>query len=74
MKTKKTAKKAAALEACIKLHQIGELNDSLLPVKRNDLDSSTLYLFANWPKEIEKNAGNTKLKQLYNRLVIKLIK
>ncbi|CAG2169667.1 unnamed protein product [Oppiella nova] len=34
-KTKKGAKKSAALEACIQLHKVGELDDHLLPISKD---------------------------------------
>ena len=36
MPEKKLAKKCAAQKACIRLYEIGELNDHFLPIERND--------------------------------------
>ncbi|KAL3276339.1 hypothetical protein HHI36_011721 [Cryptolaemus montrouzieri] len=57
MKTKKWAKRAAAYVACIKLHQCGELNDSLLPIERNLIEEDVSYLFQHHPEEKEVGAG-----------------
>ena len=36
MPEKKLAKKSAAQKACIRLYEVGELNDHFLPIERSD--------------------------------------
>ncbi|KAJ9599534.1 hypothetical protein L9F63_010006, partial [Diploptera punctata] len=72
MPTKKLAKRAVALEACKRLHKIGELNDNLLPVgsKCEELDSAHLFPFFNNNNDnIEQVAprGSKKRKQAYTK-------
>lgn len=57
MKTIKDAKKAAALEACKRLHQIGELDDHLLPKKQILCDEDVQFLFKHYPDVKEEKAG-----------------
>ena len=75
MPTKKLAKRAAALEACKRLHQVGELNNNLLPVgsKCKELDSSELFplfdLADNIKVEGQSPRGSKKRKQVYPKQV-----
>lgn len=65
MANKKQAKRAAALKACKILHQKGELDNNLRPIKRTDLKEETNYLFSHWPAVNEKGAGNRKNVRLH---------
>lgn len=65
MRTIKNAKKAAALEACKRLHQIGELDDHLLPKKEVLRDEDVNFLFKHYPKVKEEKAGFTTNRRLY---------
>ncbi|GJQ77072.1 Dcr-2 [Trypoxylus dichotomus] len=65
MRTKKCAKRAAALKACEVLHKVGELDDYLRPVKRKELVEETEYLFKHWPAVKEKSAGNKRNLRLH---------
>ncbi|KRT83525.1 helicase [Oryctes borbonicus] len=65
MGSKKQAKRAAALKACKILHQIGELDDNLRPVKRTELVEETEFLFKHWPAIKEQSAGNKKNLRLH---------
>jgi endoribonuclease Dicer len=67
MTNKKNAKRAAALEACIQLHKCGELDNNLLPLKKEFNEEDVSYLFEHWPSEREPEAGNKKKKRLYDR-------
>lgn len=69
MRSKKFAKRTAALNACIQLHKIGELNDDLVPIKRSTPDPSTNFLFTHWPEEKENHAGMNKNIRYYNKKV-----
>jgi endoribonuclease Dicer len=55
MPSKKLAKRAVALQACILLHKMGELNENLLPKECKDspLDHPELY-----PLYVEVKAGD----------------
>ncbi|KAJ3665477.1 hypothetical protein Zmor_000970 [Zophobas morio] len=74
MRNKKNAKRGAALAACIKLHKIGELDDDLLPVRREFNEEDVSYLFEHWPKEKEGDAGNKKKKRLHDKEISESIK
>lgn len=69
MDTKKHAKMAAALETCKRLHEIGELNDRLLPEKR------TLDILEDSEEEEEElppgapKPGTKRKRRLYQRRV-----
>lgn len=65
MRNKRQAKRAAALVACEKLHQIGELDDNLRPIKRTELGGETEFLFKHWPVAKENTAGNRKSARLH---------
>ncbi|KAI4478811.1 hypothetical protein M0804_011557 [Polistes exclamans] len=49
------AKRSAAFKTCVKLYEIGELSDNLLPTV-NEIIHDTDHLFPNW---IEENCNNT---------------
>lgn len=69
MPNKKLAKRAAALQACIKLHQLKELDDNLLPKRRIFVESDFSNLFAHYPKEKEPLAGtNTSVREHKNEV------
>lgn len=53
----KNAKRVAALEACKRLHIMGELDDHLLPKKHNVLHENVDFLFTHVPKEKDPKAG-----------------
>lgn len=65
MRSLKDAKKAAALEACKRLHQIGELDDHLLPKKPVLCEEDVRFLFQHFPKEKENKAGFVANRRLY---------
>lgn len=65
----KLAKRAAALQACIRLHKMGELDDNLKP-KHLSIDEDTGFLFKHWPAMNDKGAGNTKTKRMHKKEVI----
>lgn len=69
MWTKDKAKQACALEACIMLHQMGELNHHLNPSEHCAIDANTDFLFTHWPETKESEAGNTKKRRPYKRMV-----
>lgn len=69
MKSLKNAKRAAALEACKMLHQIGELTDTLKPKPKLSIEEDTSFLFSHYPKEKEKDAGNSKMKRTHLKQV-----
>ncbi|KAF7283787.1 hypothetical protein GWI33_022827 [Rhynchophorus ferrugineus] len=60
MSNTKLAKRAAALRACVKLHQIKELDDNLLPKKRAFAEEDFRDLFLHYPKLKEPLAGTNK--------------
>ncbi|KAK9882155.1 hypothetical protein WA026_019672 [Henosepilachna vigintioctopunctata] len=62
MRRKKTAKRAAALQACILLHQAGELTDSLIPAERIIQEEDISFLFEHYPKVKEEGAGTKKIR------------
>jgi hypothetical protein len=55
MNSKKMAKRAAALETCKRLHQVGELNEHLLPVKHEDPIEACAELFPLYIEETKDN-------------------
>jgi hypothetical protein len=73
MPSKKLAKRAAALETCKRLHQMGQLNENLLPVEHEDMSKETCSeLFPLYQEEIEESVpqrGSSKRKQQYNKEV-----
>ncbi|EEZ99277.1 dicer-2 isoform X1 [Tribolium castaneum] len=74
MHNKKDAKRAAALVACIKLHQCGELDNNLLPWKKQLDEADVSYLFTHWPQEKESDAGNKKKKRLHDKEIAPSVK
>lgn len=72
METKRYAKMAAALETCKRLHQMGELDDNLLPVKR------TLALLEEPEEEAEQpgvpKPGTKKRRRVYPKRVCRLFR
>ncbi|EEC02009.1 dicer-1, putative [Ixodes scapularis] len=72
METKRYAKMAAALETCKRLHQMGELDDNLLPVKR------TLALLEEPEEEAEQpgvpKPGTKKRRRVYSKRVCRLFR
>jgi endoribonuclease Dicer len=72
MKSKKMAKRAAALEMCKRLHQLGELNEHLLPVEHENPIEACAELFPLYREDTEDNVpqpGSTKRKQQYDKEV-----
>jgi endoribonuclease Dicer len=74
MPSKKMAKRAVALETCKRLHQLGELNENLLPVEHKDTVEACAELFPLY-KEEEENGdnvaqrGSNKRKEQYKKEV-----
>ena len=64
MKNKKLAKRAAAMKACILLHKAGEIDDNLVPVKRQ-VTENTNFLFKHWPEVDDKMTGTNKKKRIH---------
>ncbi|KAK9511555.1 hypothetical protein O3M35_000188 [Rhynocoris fuscipes] len=60
------AKRGVALETCKRLHQIGELNDSLLPCGRDSEILNDTKLFPHWDAS-ETRAGSKKKRRVYNK-------
>ncbi|XP_064484373.1 endoribonuclease Dicer-like isoform X2 [Ornithodoros turicata] len=72
METKKAAKMAAALKACKRLHEIGELDDNMLPVKRVvDIGSTEDEEEGTAPAGTPK-AGTKKRRRYYRKRVCQL--
>ena len=70
MPRKNLAKMAAALDACIELHKIGELDDNLLPVRNlSEDESESEEEDDESPGKKRKKAGTKKRKQTYERKV-----
>ena len=70
MPRKNLAKMAAALDACIELHKIGELDDNLLPVRNlSDDERESEEEDDESPGKKRKKAGTKKRKQTYERKV-----
>ena len=70
MPRKNLAKMAAALDTCIELHKIGELDDNLLPVRNlSDDESESEEEDDESPGKKRKKAGTKKRKQTYERKV-----
>lgn len=65
MGTKRSAKRAAALMACIELHKIGELDDNLKPKARDLEKADTSYLFQEWPEVKEPRAGSKNFTRIH---------
>jgi endoribonuclease Dicer len=71
MQTKKLAKRAAALETCIRLHKMGELNEHLLP--SDPLTCPELFpVFREEEAEDGLRRGSSKRKQAYGKEVSSL--
>lgn len=51
MKSIDDAKRSVALKTCVKLKEIGELNDNLNPISPEDIQESAQHLFPNWVDE-----------------------
>ncbi|XP_051175293.1 endoribonuclease Dicer-like isoform X2 [Leptopilina boulardi] len=45
------AKRSVAMKTCIKLKEIGELNDNLNPIRPDDIQENVNHLFPNWIDE-----------------------
>jgi hypothetical protein len=72
MQTKKMAKRAVALEVCELLHKLGELNEHLLPVEREDPIEACAELFPLYKEETGDNVpqrGTNKRKEQYGKEV-----
>jgi len=72
MKSKKMAKRAVALETCKRLHELGELNENLLPVEHENPVESCAELFTLYQEETENNMpqrGSNKRKEQYRKEV-----
>lgn len=70
MRTKRLAKRVAALKACELLHKRGELDDNLMPKAQNVIDEDVSYFFNHWSEIKEKDAGNTKKRRVHPKQVI----
>lgn len=68
----KDAKKAAALEACIRLHKMGELDDHLLPIRGIVNEEDVGYLFKHYPNIREEKVGIASNRRLHKIEVIEL--
>ncbi|KAF2900394.1 hypothetical protein ILUMI_05788 [Ignelater luminosus] len=69
MRTKKLAKRAAALKACALLHKNGELDDKLIPKAQDIIDEDVSYFFCHWSDIKEKDAGNTKKRRVHPKQI-----
>jgi endoribonuclease Dicer len=74
MKSKKMAKRAAALFMCKRLHELGELNEHLLPVEHENPLEACAELFSLYEdkEETEGNVpqrGSSKRKEQYRKEV-----
>nr|WJM99459.1 endoribonuclease dicer 2 [Ips calligraphus] len=69
MKSLKSAKRAAALKACMLLHQKGELDDHLQPRKYIVPEDDVNFLFKHYPKQKEPMAGTNKNKRKHKKLI-----
>lgn len=72
MPSKKMAKRAVALETCKQLHHLGELNEYLLPVEREDPMEACSELFPLYEEETKDNVpqrGTNKRKEQYRKEV-----
>ncbi|XP_066254152.1 endoribonuclease Dcr-2 [Euwallacea similis] len=69
MSNLKMAKRAAALLACKRLHQIGELDDHLLPRRYVVPDKDVNFLFPHYPEEKESLAGTNKNKRIHQKQI-----
>lgn len=70
MKSKKMAKRAAALETCKRLHQLGELDENLLPAEHKDPTETCSELFPLYKEETEGDMpqrGSNKRKEQYKK-------
>ncbi|KAL1509005.1 hypothetical protein ABEB36_003814 [Hypothenemus hampei] len=65
----KLAKRAAALSACIKLYEIGELDKHLLPKKQVIPEDDVSFLFKHYPSEKEPTAGTNKNKRKHKKKI-----
>lgn len=76
MKKKSLAKMSAALACCRRLHEIGELNDNLLPVGKESMQLDA-HLCAPLPddevSEGMPRPGSTKRRQYYYKKVLIVI-
>jgi hypothetical protein len=72
MDSKKMAKRAAALETCKRLHELGELNENLLPVEHEYPIEACAELFPMYREETENDVpqrGSSKRKEQYRKEV-----
>jgi endoribonuclease Dicer len=75
MQTKKLAKRAAALETCIKLYEMGELSEHLLPRDRQETLLTCPELFLLFREEEMEDGpppGTRKRKRAYRKEVSSL--
>jgi hypothetical protein len=63
MKSIISAKRSAALKSCIKLHELGELTDNLIPTSTDTIIENLDYLFPHWIDEDDSLRGTYKKKQ-----------
>lgn len=63
MKSVEGAKRSAAMKTCIKLHELGALNDKLLPATNDEITQNLDYLFPNWVDEDNYQTGTYKKKR-----------
>ncbi|CAH0552970.1 unnamed protein product [Brassicogethes aeneus] len=73
MSNAKDAKRAAALRACILLHQCGELDDHLMPKKQEVTEEDVSFLFTHYPAVKEANAGTKNKRRLHKKQVPKCL-
>lgn len=57
------AKRSAAMKCCIKLHELGALNDKLLFKTNDEITQNLDYLFPNWVNEDNYQSGTYKKKR-----------
>ncbi|XP_071570826.1 endoribonuclease Dicer [Temnothorax nylanderi] len=58
-----SAKRSAAMKSCIRLHELGALNDKLLPATDDEITQNLDYLFPNWIDEDNYQSGTYKRKR-----------
>jgi len=63
MKSIEGAKRSAAMKSCIKLHELGALNDKLLPATDDEITKNLDFLFPNWIDEDNYLSGTYKKKR-----------
>ncbi|CAG9838636.1 unnamed protein product [Diabrotica balteata] len=70
----KLAKRAAAFKCCVLLHQVGELDDHLLPVKKTVKEEDVSFLFTHYPDKENRANANLKTRRLHKKMVPNTLK